>query len=406
MRRAAGILLAAVALASAVSGQAPLATLTGLAVLPADTFADGPPAGAWRARGSGGRPEFGSQPVQGFSSLRPSGDSWLALADNGFGTRLNSADALLRFYRLGIDWAEGGAAPGGVRVDEVVTLADPGRRWPGRLVREDTRERWLTGGDLDPESFVRMPDGTLWIGDEFGPFLVHVDAGGRLLGPPLGPPGLRSPDHPRFREGAGEGEATVGRSRGFEGLAFDPRTGMLLAALESGPVGDPAGTTRILQVDPVAGTFAQRWWRYEFDEPGHALAELVSLDDALGRSCAGRYLVVERDNGHGPDAVMKRVYEVTVPAADASGVPGDAVPVQKRLVADLMAVANPSGLGGRPALFTFPFITTEAVWPLDRRTLVLVDDNNFPAGGARPGYVRDPSEFIRLRLQTPLGCGG
>ncbi|MGE0042998.1 MAG: esterase-like activity of phytase family protein [Vicinamibacterales bacterium] len=403
MRRAAAILAGTLAVAVVLAGQAPLATLTGFAVLPADTFADGPPSGAWRGRANGGRPEFGSQPVQGFSSIRPSGTGWLALADNGFGTRLNSADALLRFYELRVDWGTAGPRPGAVRVERVVTIADPGRHWPWRLVRDGTRERWLTGGDLDPESFVRMPDGTFWVGDEFGPFLVHIGADARLLGPPLGPPGLRSPDHPAL-DGVAAGEApNVTRSRGFEGLAYAPASGMLLAALEAGPAGDPPGTTRILEVDPVAGTFRPGWWEYRFDAAGDALTEFVSLEEALGTGCAGRYLAVERDNGHGPDAVIKRVYEVTLPPRPADGAVAAA---GKRLVADLMDIANPEGLGGFGARFTFPFITPESVWPVDRGTLVLVDDNNYPAGGARPGYVRDPSEFIRLRLAAPLACGG
>jgi glycerophosphoryl diester phosphodiesterase len=53
------------------------------------------------------------------------------------------------------------------------------------LVRGADPGRLLTGADLDPESLVRMRDGSLWIGDEFGPFLLHFDADGRLLEPAL-----------------------------------------------------------------------------------------------------------------------------------------------------------------------------------------------------------------------------
>ncbi|MGE3277804.1 MAG: esterase-like activity of phytase family protein [Vicinamibacterales bacterium] len=409
MRPTAGFVwgVAAAALAAAVSlAQGPSATLTGLAILPANTFADGPPSGAWRERQRRGRPEFRSQPVQGFSSLRPDGEDWLVLGDNGFGTRLNSGDALLRMYRLRLDWAEHGTAPGMVAIETVLTLSDPARRWPWRIVREGTKERWLTGGDLDPESFVRLPDGSFWVGEEFGPFLVHVNASGELLSPPLGPPGLRSPDHPDLRDAdraAERGAATVAPSRGFEGLARDPVSGMLYAALEAGPAGDPPGTTRVIEVDPVAGTFG-RTWRVPLEAEGHALTELVSLSDALGSSCPGRFLMVERDNGHGPDARFKRVYGIRLLETVAGGPTAGPLAVEKRLVADLLDITNPAGLGGFPARFTFPFITTEAFWPIDTRTLVLVDDNNFPAGGARPGYTRDPSEFIRLRLGGALSC--
>jgi hypothetical protein len=53
--------------------------------------------------------------------------------------------------------------------------------------------------------------------------------------------------------------------------------------------------------------------------------------------------------------------------------------------------------------FSFPSIPPEAVWPEDERTLVLVNDNNYPGGGGRePAGSKDASEFIRLRLPAPL----
>ena len=51
----------------------------------------------------------------------------------------------------------------------------------------------LTGADLDIESMQRDRDGTLWFGDEFGPFLIHTSADGRVLHAPYS---LPDPDHP------------------------------------------------------------------------------------------------------------------------------------------------------------------------------------------------------------------
>ncbi len=51
----------------------------------------------------------------------------------------------------------------------------------------------LTGADFDIESLQRAHDGTLRFGDEFGPFLLHADADGRLLHAPYP---LPDPDHP------------------------------------------------------------------------------------------------------------------------------------------------------------------------------------------------------------------
>jgi glycerophosphoryl diester phosphodiesterase len=111
-----------------------------------------------------------------------------------------------------------------------------------------------------------------------------------------------------------------------------------------------------------------------------------------GPECAARFLAIERDGGHGPAARYKRVHEVHLAGNS----------VTSRLVVDLLDIDNPRRIGGHSELFVFPFITTESVWATDRQTLVLANDNNYPAGGGRPGAERDATEFIRLRVATPL----
>ncbi len=146
------------------------------AQLPAMTFREGPSSGHFIERGG----PFPSQPVQGFSSLQVDGDGFLAISDNGYGTPETSSDFELRAYRLKADFTSGA-----LTATEAFVLSDPGRHldWPIR--NHFTTERVLTGADLDPESLVRAPDGTFWVGDEHGPFLVHLDARGRVLEPPF-----------------------------------------------------------------------------------------------------------------------------------------------------------------------------------------------------------------------------
>jgi glycerophosphoryl diester phosphodiesterase len=377
---------------SAALAQAPRVELTGFASLPPDTFAAGPPAGRFLSPGSPGTGLPG-QPVQGFSSIRPDRGRpgwWLVLCDNGFGSKANSADFLLRIYAVRPAWRSGADGSGTVEVGRVIQLSDPDRRVPFRLVREDTPERWLTGGDFDPESFVEAADGTFWIGDEFGPFLLHADASGRLLAPPYDVEGLRSPDHPagQVPDAGAASAATVKRSRGFEGLALHADGARLIALLESGPVGDPPGTTRLLEFDLAAQRFTGRQWTYRMNSPGANVTELVAY-------APDRYLAIERDNSAGRDARVKRVLAFRLGAPGTSAEP--------LLVADLLDIADAHNLSGIGPVFTFPFITPEAVWPEDARTLVLVNDNNYPGGGGRePVGSRDASEFIRLRLPQSL----
>lgn len=386
-------------LAVSLSAQSPRVTLTGYAVMPPETFAPGPPSGAWLRPGKEGTPQFRLQPVQGFSAIwpaDPSGNRWWVLADNGFGAKINSADALLRIYRVRVTWAttrEQG--PGGVAIDPVfIQLADPDRKLPFPIARGETRERWLTGADLDPESFVRMPDGSFWIGDEFGPFLVHVSAIGNVLAPPAELPGLRSPDHPHLQAAdAGRmSPAQVRRSRGFESLAAGASFARLYPTLESEIVAPPADR-RMYAFDPARGTFLSESWTVALE--GEGLTELIGLEQIFGEACADQFLGIERDGGQGAAAKIKRIHEFRLAGTGTV----------RTLVVDLLQILNPPGLGGHPVLFTFPYITTEAVWPVDRSTLVVVNDNNFPNGGGRPGTTSDATEFIRLALPRPL-CSG
>jgi glycerophosphoryl diester phosphodiesterase len=388
-------MIAACAAASVVAdAQSPRVTLTGLAVLPADTFAAGPPSGAWLRAERLGVAEFSSQPVQGVSSIWPAGPSeWFALSDNGFGAKLNSADYLLRIYRVTVDWGASGGE-GRVIPGAFIQLADPDRRLPFPIARQTAADRWLTGADLDPESMVRMADGSFWIGDEFGPFLLHFDSDGRLIEAPYEIPGLRSPDHPHVpaADAGQSSRATVKRSRGFEGLAHFGSE--LYAVIETG-VGSDADAALIYEFTLDKRAFTGQSWRLPLAGPDHSLTELVSLA-SLAPECAARFLAIERDEGHGPTAKIKRIREVHVAGTSLSS----------HRVADLLDISNPQRFGGQSEPFTFPYITTEAVWPTGRDEVVLANDNNFPAGGGRPGAVRDATEFIRLRLGRPLCSPG
>jgi len=144
--------------------------LVGFAQLPADTFAEGPPAGAGIEANDRVGP-FEGQPVQGFSGVQFANaelDEFWFLSDNGFGAQDNSADYLLRIYRLAPDFTTADNGSGDVEILDFIQLADPNNLIPFPLVNEDTAERPLTGADFDIESFTLDNEGNIWIGDEFG----------------------------------------------------------------------------------------------------------------------------------------------------------------------------------------------------------------------------------------------
>ena len=172
--------------------------LTGFASLPADTFADGSPAGADNGSGepidaNGRTGPFDGQPVQGFSGVQfaPDGNGafWF-LSDNGFGAKENSTDYLLRLYQVEPNFAGAENGDGNVEIQGFVQLADPDNFIPSNIVNEDSEDRLLTGGDFDIESFVIDNNGDIWVGDEFGPYLLHFDSTGKLLEAPIPTPNV------------------------------------------------------------------------------------------------------------------------------------------------------------------------------------------------------------------------
>lgn len=203
-------LILALAAAAPAAAAVPTATLVAYAELPAATFVPGPTAGRWQGegtlRGHAG-PYAGKQPVQGFSGVLADPKGWFTvLVDNGYGALETSADHRLTFYRMKPTWG-GPHRPGSVRLGDAIPLSDPRRQIPWTITHQFDPARPLSGADLDPESFVRLRDGSYWVGDEFGPFLVHVDARGQVLAPPVPLPDprdeeVRSPQNPFNEETA------------------------------------------------------------------------------------------------------------------------------------------------------------------------------------------------------------
>jgi glycerophosphoryl diester phosphodiesterase len=176
VRKSIGIGLASLVVGASLTSVRAQGTLVARAVLPAETFANGPTSGTLL----GDSPINGvdvpfdrRQPVQGFSAVLNDRDGTLwVMSDNGFGSLENSSDYHSRVYRIRPDLETAGGGSGKVQVLGFVELRDPDRRIPFAIVNHFSKERILTGADFDIESMRRARDGTFWFGDEFGPFLL------------------------------------------------------------------------------------------------------------------------------------------------------------------------------------------------------------------------------------------
>jgi glycerophosphoryl diester phosphodiesterase len=372
----------------------PPVELIGVIVMPAGAMRAGPPSGQFDGEGRrASAPRFEAQPVQGVSSIKPGGSAgaWWALSDNGFGGKWNSADYRLCIYLFDVRPRTEAGTDSRTALQAVIELSDPAKFFPWRLADENTPERLLTGADADPESLVIMPDESFWIGDEFGPWLLHFSVDGELLAPPVElPDNVRSADHPLVVTHADI--ARLANSRGLEAmdLAGDAKT--LVSIVEGTVTGDAPKTLRLQRYDTAAGKWLAPSLIYELDADTVSVTEMSLIE-------ANRFVVVERDDLQGDAARAKRVYSIDLDRA----LPGR--PLQKKLVIDLLAIGNSRGLvvttpAGAP--FRFPYLTTESIQVLDRKHVVIVNDNNYPATGGRGTNVKDATEWIWLELANPL----
>ncbi|MBN9222458.1 MAG: esterase-like activity of phytase family protein [Mesorhizobium sp.] len=182
---------------------------------------------------------------------------------------------------------------------------------------------------LDNEAIVRLPDGTMFISDEYGPNIYRFSAQGRLMSATQPPAALVPMRHgkPNFASnnpgpGAAEPDPKdpeTGRqnNQGLEGMAMTPDGKFLIAVLQSatrqdgGDSGSTRQNTRALVYD--ASDLAHLKLAHEYVVPlpvfkdakdktkVAAQSEIVALSDT-------KFLMLARDSGNGPfDAADKPV---------------------------------------------------------------------------------------------------
>lgn len=231
---------------------------------------------------------------------------------------------------------------------------------------------------LDTEGIAADGKGGYWVSDEYGPFLLHVDAQGRIL-TKFGP----------TAEGAEKSVATGLPSilrwrqpnRGFEGIAVLP-SGKVIAAVQStldidGQTAQSATFIRLLELDPATGK--TRMLAYplnakDYRKSGDAkIGDLVAVDDHT-------VLAIEQGKDQNK-APQNRIYRIDLrTATDLSGkqVAGKEPefasaaklkkagirPVGKTLLLDLRALG-------------WTVEKAEGLTIVDKQTLAVISDNDF-----------------------------
>jgi hypothetical protein len=272
---------------------------------------------------------------------------------------------------------------------------------------------------VDSEGLVALGDGTFWISDEYGPFLLHVDETGRTL-ERIGPTTGTVRAMPRVF-------ALRRPNRGMEGLTVLPGGTVLVGIMQS-PLDNPSRAvrrasrvTRILAYDTRNST--SRQFLYVQEEAGLLNSEITAISDT-------RWLVVERD-GNFPGATeaparVKRIYVIDISRAtdvsDSDNSPrgrlvngktleelsptelgaAGIIPATKELVVDLLSLQR-----------RYPHDKPEGVTVLGDRTIVISNDDDFgitDAGGMLapkrvPGspLLVDRGSLYFITLERPLG---
>ncbi|MCF3127523.1 esterase-like activity of phytase family protein [Acinetobacter soli] len=380
-------------------------TLVAFAKLPVDTYASGPDSGKAVKGANGIYPPFKGQPVQGFSAaLKNKDGSYMVMADNGFGTQDNSADFLLRIYKLSPDFKTKNQGSGTVTVQSFIQLRDPNKRVPFDIVNGNSVERLLTGADFDPESMQRAPDGTYWIGDEFGPYLLHFSAEGVLLDAPIPLPHplnpaqeLRSPQNQWNKAQINYVEPLVQQSGGFEGMAISP-DGQYLYPLIEKPIKSLHDSERhllISQFDLKKKAYTGQYYWFALDSKATNIGDFQLFNDKQG-------IIIERDATQNNLGGYKKLIRIQLNASGQL--------VSREDLVDLMQIANPdllyatarNGDLGTGQNFAFPFETIEDIVIENGNTLTVINDNNFPGSSGRNAKLADDNEIIQIKLPKAL----
>jgi hypothetical protein len=283
---------------------------------------------------------------------------------------------------------------------------------------------------LDSEGIRVAPDGTTWVSDEYGPYILHFNQQGQEIGSLALPAGYQIPN-PGPNAAYEAANNNIGRTtnRGMEGLAISPDGKTLVAMMQSSLTQDGGLNSvndRVLVYDLTNPTAAPKQFLYQLDSTTTPISELLAINN--------HQFVVDERNGTGGTATngttnssggatageIKNLYEFDINQATTPtdltntaysgttatnglpnqsnpslGVPG-VTPLQKTLFANIGAILNAAnssspvftavdGLGGIPDKIE------GYAWgpdlPNGDHLLLATNDNDFANGTTISGYA-------------------
>lgn len=187
------------------------------------------------------------------------------------------------------------------------------------------------------------------------------------------------------------------RSGGFEGMAINPKGNTLYPLLERPLLGGEPNTLLIHAFDIKNRAYTGELHRYPLDPRGTNIGDFILYNDEEG-------LIIERDGTQGDLNGFKKIFRIELNESGHL--------VEKRELVDLMRISDPSGISqpviagdvGTGPIFAFPFVTIEDVAVIDKHTIGVINDNNYPFSVGRHVGSKQPddNEFILIRLDEKL----
>ena len=254
---------------------------------------------------------------------------------------------------------------------------------------------------LDTEGIAALPDGGFWVGDEFGPSLVRLDAGGRVV-KRLVPDGTTL-DGASYPVEACLPAIAARRqiNRGFEAIALSSDGKWLFLAFQS-PLAHPderahgqARHVRLWRLDSATGEVAAQYL-YPLDPPesfrrDQARDPLRRSDIKVSELCwvgMDSLLVLERGSE------TTKIYRVT--PDDSLRLPAEHLDIAARPTVEELSAAGDG--------FDLPVLAKHLLFDTDEAAevgadlegmailspgeLLLVNDNDFGVEGAETGFWR------------------
>ncbi|HEY9154894.1 MAG TPA: esterase-like activity of phytase family protein, partial [Opitutaceae bacterium] len=274
---------------------------------------------------------------------------------------------------------------------------------------------FTNGTRLDPEAIRVAPDGTVWISDEYGPFILHFTAQGQQIGSLPLPAGFQIAN-PNSNGNTETAQNSTGRvtNKGMEGLALSPDGRWLVGVMQAPLIQDGGAASindRILVYDLANPSAAPKQYLYQLDSTKTSISEALAInnhkfliDERNGAAGAGgikKLYVIDFDQASAPTDLATSAYAGTTPSnvLPASGVPSGVTPLQKTLFADigsLLLNASPSPFSAINGTNGLPDKIEGYTWGPDladgRHLLLVTNDNDFvqpngTAGAGFPNYI-------------------